>query len=481
MTLKIFNTLTRKKEIFKPIRKKEVRMYTCGPTVYSTPHIGNYRSFVVADFIRRYLEFKGYRVKHVMNITDIDDKTIRDSSKEGLPLKDFTEKYTKIFFEGLDLLNIKKASVYPKASEHVEDMVKMTKALIEKGYAYAAADGVYYNISKFKDYGKLSKIDLSKIKVGARVNVDEYAKEQPQDFALMKKSTTEELRRGIYFESEWGKVRPGWHIECSTMSIKYLGETLDIHTGGVDLIFPHHENEIAQSEAYTGKKFVNYWVHTEFLLINGEKMAKSLGNVITLHDLIKKFDQEVIRYMLISTHYRKSLNYTEKFAENAKRNYEKLRETFEKLNFALKSADTKKTQLDQEFLKKLTEIRKNFIRAMDDDFNTPLALGVFHELSKDVNKYLESRKNKKVVEKALKLYKEFSEVLGLKFEKKGEELPEKVIELIKKREAARKVGDFKTADEIREKIKEEFNIFLEDTKEGVRLKKLSDNKNDCTN
>lgn len=469
MVLKIFNTLSRKKEVFKPIGKKEVRMYTCGPTVYSIPHIGNYRSFLVADLIRRYLEFKGYKVKHVMNITDIDDKTIRDSAKEGLTLKDFTEKYTRIFFEGLDLLNIKRAFIYPKASEHVEDMIKMTKALVEKGYAYAAADGVYYNISKFKDYGKLSKIDLSKIKVGVRVSSDEYAKEQPQDFALMKKSTTEELKRGIYYKSEWGNVRPGWHIECSVMSMKYLGETIDIHTGGIDLMFPHHENEIAQSQAYTGKKFVNYWLHNEFLLINGEKMAKSLGNIITLYDLVKKFSPEVIRYMFISTHYRKSLNYTEKFAENAKRNYEKLKESFENLNLALKSAKDEK--LDKEFLKKLAEIRKSFVKAMDDDLNTPLALRVFHQLSKEVNKYLE-KENRRDLEKALQIYKEFSEVFGLKFEIEEEELSKEVEELIKKREAARKVGDFKTADKIREKIREEYGIVIEDTKEGVKWKKL---------
>jgi cysteinyl-tRNA synthetase len=472
MVLKLFNTLTRKKEVFKPIHEGEVRMYTCGPTVYGVPHIGNYRSFLMADLIRRYLELKGFKVKHVVNITDIDDKTIRDSAKEGLSLKEFTEKYTKIFFDGLDTLNIKRADVYPKATEHVDEMIKMTKALVEKGYAYVKLGSVYYDISKFKDYGKLSKIDLSGIKPGARVDVDEYAKDAPQDFVLMKRSTTDELKRGIYYRTEWGNVRPGWHIECSAMSMKYLGETFDIHTGGVDLIFPHHENEIAQSEAYTGKKFVNYWLHGEHLLVNGEKMAKSLGNIITLEDVTKKFSPEVIRYMFVSVHYRKKLNYTDEFAEDAKRNYEKLKETFERLNFALKHATDEKSKMDEELLKKLPKIRKKFVDAMDDNLNTPLALRVFHELSKEINKYLDKGKNKKVLDKTLQLYKELSEVFGLKFEVKEEKLPEEAERLIQKREEARKKGDYRTADEIRNKLKEEFGIILEDTKEGVKWKKL---------
>jgi cysteinyl-tRNA synthetase len=470
MVLKIFNTLTRKKEVFKPLRKKEVRMYTCGPTVYAVPHIGNYRSFFMADLIRRYLEFKGFEVKHVMNITDIDDKTIRDSGKEGITLKEFTERYTKIFFEGLNLLNIKKASFYPKATEHFEDMLKIVKALVEKGFAYVAKDGVYYDISKFKNYGKLSRIKMSKIKTGARVSVDEYAKDAPQDFALLKRSTTEELKRGIYYETEWGKVRPGWHIECSTMAMKYLGETIDIHTGGIDLIFPHHENEIAQSEAYTGKKFVNYWVHGELLLVNGEKMAKSLGNVVYLEDLLKKVRPEVVRYMFVSTHYKKKLNYTEKFLENAKRNYEKLEETFDNLNLSLKNAGKEKNEADAELLKKMKDLRNKFIQAMDDNLNTPLALRIFHQFSKEINKYLEKNKNKETLEKALFVFKEFSDIFGLKFEKE-EELPAELKELIEKREKARKEGDWKTADEIREELKNK-GIILEDTKEGVKWKRI---------
>jgi len=469
MVLRVFNTLKRKKELFKPIHKGEVRMYTCGPTVYAIPHIGNFRSFFMGDMIRRYLEFIGYKVKYVMNITDIDDKTIRDSKKEGLSIKEFTEKYTKEFFKGLKMLNIKKATHYPRATDYVEDMIKITRTLVKKGFAYPKLGSVYFNISKFKDYGKLSKIDLNNIKVGARVDVDEYEKDNPQDFALMKKSTTQELRRGIYYKTEWGNVRPGWHIECSVLSMKFLGKPFDIHTGGVDLIFPHHENEIAQSEAATGKKFVNYWLHGEHLIVNGQKMSKSLGNYFTLDDIVKRWSPEVVRYMFVSVHYRKKLNYTDKFAENAKRNYEKLKETFDRINFFLKSADTKKTKIDDKFLEKLPKIKKKFIEAMDDDFNTPLALRVFHELSKEINKYLEENKNKNVLKKALKLFKKFSDVFGLKFIEEKKKLSENIEKLIQEREKARKRKDWKRADAIRAELKKK-GIILEDTPEGVKWK-----------
>lgn len=404
-----------------------------------------------------------------MNLTDIDDKTIRDSKKAGLSLKEFTEKYTKVFFKSLDMLNIKKATFYPIATENVQGMIKITKTLVEKGYAYVKSGSVYYDISKFKDYGKLSKIDLSSIKVGATVDVDEYDKDNPQDFALMKKSTDEEVKRGIYYDSEWGNVRPGWHIECSVMSMKHLGETLDIHTGGVDLIFPHHENEIAQSEAYTEKKFVNYWMHGEHLLVDGQKMSKSLGNYFTLEDIVEKFSPEVVRYMFVSTHYRKKLNYTDEFAENAKRNYEKLKETFDRINFFLKSADTKKTKFDDKLLKKLPKIKKKFIDAMDNDLNTPLALRVLHELSKEINKYLEKGKNKNVLKKSLKLFQEFSDVFGLKFKEEKKKLSKDVEKLIQEREKARKNKDWKRADSIRGQLRK-MGILIEDTPEGVKWK-----------
>lgn len=263
--LKFYNTFSRKKEEFRSIKKGRVRIYTCGPTVYDFVHIGNLRAYIFADILRRYLEYKGYKVKHIMNITDIDDKTIKGSKGANVTLKEFTQKYTQEFFKDLEVLNIKKAFKYPKATEHISEMEKMTDGLIKKGYAYEKNHSVYFDISKFKNYGKLSKIDLRKIKPGARVEVDEYKKKAPVDFVLLKKATPEEIKRGIYYKTKWGKIRPGWHLECSAMSMKYLGKTFDIHTGGVDLIFPHHENEIAQSEAYTGKKFVNWWLHNELL------------------------------------------------------------------------------------------------------------------------------------------------------------------------------------------------------------------------
>lgn len=405
-----------------------------------------------------------------MNLTDIDDKTIRDSGKEGVSLKEFTERYIRIFFDYLDMLKIKRATIYPKATENVNEMIEMVRELVKKGYAYENSGSVYFSIKKFKDYGKLSHLDMKRIKIGARIAADEYTKDNPRDFALMKRSTTEELKRGIFYETEWGKVRPGWHIECSVMILKYLGETVDIHTGGVDLIFPHHENEIAQSEAYLGKKHVNYWIHNEHLLLNGEKMSKSMGNVITLEEAVKKFSPEVVRYMFVSVHRRQKLNYTDGFAENAKKNYERLKESLNHLNFTLDSAEMKKSKQDAVLLKKLTKIKKQFVEAMDDDLNTPLALTVFHQLSKEINKYLKKGKNRDVLKKALKLFEEFSEVLGLQF-KKEEMLPKEVEDLIKLRGEARKRNDFEAADRIRRQIRE-MNYIIEDTKKGTRWKKV---------
>lgn len=466
----IFNTLTRKKDVFKPLHKGEVRMYSCGPTVYAPPHIGNMRSFVISDLIRRYLEFKGFKVNIVMNLTDIDDKTIKGSGKEEISLKEFTERWSKVFFDSIDLLNIKRASVYPKASEHFEDMLKLVKGLVKKGFAYEKSGSVYYNISKFKNYGKLARLDIKGMKIGATIDADEYDKNNPRDFVLLKRSTTEELKRGIFYKTEWGNVRPGWHLECSALSMKYLGETFDIHTGGVDLIFPHHENEIAQSEAFTGKKFVKYWIHNEHLTVNGQKMAKSFGNYITLSQLLEKFSPEIVRYMFIYAHYRQKLNYTEKFAENAKRNYEKLKETFDKLNFSLNSATKQKNESDKQFLDKIKILKDEFEEAMDDDLNTPLGLSVFHKLAKEINKYLEKRKNERTLKEALDLFNEFSDVFGLKFRIEEKKLSEEIEELINEREKARASKDWKKADDIRKKISE-MGYAVQDTPEGPKVKK----------
>ena len=477
MTLKVFNSLGREKQEFKPIHPGKVHMYTCGPTVYDLPHIGNYRSFFMGDMIRRYLEYKGYEVKYVMNITDIDDKTIRDSGKAGMTLKEFTEKYTKVFLDGIGALNIKRATIYPKATEHIPDMIKLIEKLIEKGYAYVVNGSVYYSIRKFKDYGKLSQVDLSRLDIGHTVDVDEYEKDEPADFALWKRSTQEEIERGIYFESPWGKGRPGWHIECSTMSMKYLGETFDIHTGGIDLLFPHHENEIAQSEAATGKKFVNYWLHGEHLLVNGAKMSKSKGNYFTLTDLLKKYNYNEIRYLFLSTHYRDKLNYTEKAMENARNGARKLKNTLENLYFTLERATDETFEHDKELLKKLENHKKEFEQAMDDDFDTPKALRVIHELASDINKYITKANNRKVLEKARETFELLLHTFGLFERGEGKEvvkLEPELMQLIQKREELRRQKKYEEADKIREELRKR-GIQLDDTPYGVRWKRIETN------
>jgi cysteinyl-tRNA synthetase len=471
--LQVYNTLTREKEIFKPVKEDEVSIYACGPTVYNMPHIGNYRTFLMTDNIVRTLEYLGYRVKLVMNITDIDDKTIRDSQAAGMSLKDFTDKYTVEFFKGLDMLNIKRAFAYPRATENVDGMIELARQLIEKGLAYEKGGSVYYRISGFPDYGKLSKINFDNIIIGASVDVDEYDKDNPRDFALLKASTPEEIERGIYYESPWGKIRPGWHIECSVMAMNSFGPTLDIHTGGVDLIFPHHENEIAQSEGATGRPFVCNWVHGEHLIVEGEKMSKSRGNVFTLPEIVEKYGGEVVRFMFLSVHYRKKLDYSGSFAENAKNNYLRLKETLDNLEFALKSAEDESYPGDPETLEALPELENQFRQALEDDFNTPKALTVFRELSRTANLYLEAGKNRKVLEKVLSLYRQFSDVLGLFAQAGKEEIPDEVVSLVEEREAVRKKKDWTTSDTIRAKIKS-LGYIVQDTKEGPKVKKAEE-------
>ncbi|MBM3304085.1 MAG: cysteine--tRNA ligase, partial [Candidatus Aenigmarchaeota archaeon] len=323
MAIKFHNTASRKKEAFKPIQESEVRIYTCGPTVYSFAHIGNMRSYVFADILHRFLKWKGFRLNHVMNITDVDDKTIRDSRREGASLKEFTERYTKAFFEDLGTLNIERVEHYPRATEHIAEIVRLVEALLSKGYAYKGDDAIYFSIAKFKDYGRMAHLDMKGLKAGARVSHDEYDKEHVSDFALWK--FWDEQDGDVFWDTPVGKGRPGWHIECSAMSMKYLGHSLDIHTGGVDLIFPHHQNEIAQSETATGKKFVRYWMHNEHLLVNGKKMAKSAGNFYTLRDLIKKGNKpDAIRYLLLASHYRQKLNLTDEGLKAAAQAVERL-------------------------------------------------------------------------------------------------------------------------------------------------------------
>ncbi len=451
MALKLFNYLSREKEIFKPIKGKKVGLYTCGPTVYDFAHIGNFRAYLTSDIIKRYLEYSGYKLKHVMNITDVDDKTIKNSKKEGISLKKFCEKYTKAFFDDLKALNIEPASLFPKATEHIPEMVAIIKTLLEKGYAYKTEDGIYFKISKFKDYGKLSKTDLAGRKAGARVNTDEYDKENIHDFALWKFWTPEDGK--VFWETELGKGRPGWHIECSAMSMKNIGESLDIHTGGIDLIFPHHENERAQSEAATGKKFVKYWIYNEHVLVDGKKMSKSFNNFYTLKDIEKRnFSPLSYRYLVLNTRYRSRLNFTWTGLESAGEALKNLRETVSKQY--LKSLPLS--------LKKEVEYEKKFKEAMDDDLNTPRALGVLWSMIKDPK-----MSHSSIVKLALK----FDKILGLDL-KKGPKIPPKIKEMALEREEFRKEGKWAEADSTRSKLQKK-GWSVEDTPQGPALRKNS--------
>jgi len=476
MAIIVRNSLTHKMEEFHPLVEGKVKMYTCGPTVYGTPHIGNYRTFFMADILRRYFEFKGFEVFHVMNITDIDDKTIRDSAKEGLTLKEFTEKYTKIFFKGIDWLHIKRAHIYPRATDHIQDMINWIQKLVDKGFAYVTEDGVYFAIQKFDKYGQLVNLKLGKQKVGERAKADEYDKEHVQDFALWKKSTEEEIKRGIYYESPWGKGRPGWHIECSVMSMKYLGETFDIHTGAVDLKFPHHTNEIAQAEAITGKPFVRYWIHGEFLSIKEEKMSKSLGNVTTLHQLMSSFEPDTIRYLYLSTRYDALLVFSEDKLISAKNSVEKLRNTLENVLAVLREPTIASPFSEQEeaLLTRAHALKNEFEQVMDNNFDTPKGLKIIHELAKSLNKYLEGDINPGVLQEAFTIYKTLLGTFGL-FEKlslkdaalQGDKLTDELLNfLIEIRNAARKRKDFETSDMIRDRLAK-LDVILEDTPKGT--------------
>lgn len=459
-----FNTLTRRKEKFVPLEKGKVKMYTCGPTVYDFAHIGNFRAFVFEDLLRRWLEYCGYKVIHVMNITDVDDKTIAAARKKGISLREYTEHYTRAFFEDITALNIEKAHYYPRATEHIPEMVALIKKLLEKGYAYRGEDGsIYYDISKFKDYGKLSKIRVKELKPGARVKVDEYGKEEAHDFALWK--AWDEEDGDVFWETELGKGRPGWHIECSAMSMKYLGETFDIHCGGVDNIFPHHENEIAQSEAATGKQFVRYWLHNEYLLVEGRKMSKRFGNYYTLRDLLAKgYDPKAIRYLLMSTHYRQQLNFTFEGLEAAKNAVDRL------TNFMYRLLDADGEGCGEKIGSLMESVQKRFEEAMCDDLNIAVALAAIFNFVREVNKLMDDKKlSRGEAEQVYELMMRFDKVLGVigEVKKEEEKLPKEAEELIRKREEARKVRDWETADKIRERLKA-MGVIVEDTPQGVK-------------
>lgn len=460
-----FNTLTRKKERFVPIKEGKVGMYTCGPTVYDYGHIGNFRAFLFDDLLRRWLEYNGYKVTQVMNITNVDDKTIKAARKLGVPLKDITRKYIDAFFEHLRMLNVEKAEHYPRATDHIPEMVALIRVLMDKGYGYRSEDGsIYFNVSKFRDYGKLSKIRVGELKAGARVRVDEYAKEEASDFVLWKAWDKDD--GDVYWDTEIGRGRPGWHIECSAMSMKYMGQTFDIHCGGVDNMFPHHENEIAQSEAATGKKFVDYWMHNEHLLVEGRKMSKRWGNYYTVQDLIsEECDARAIRYVLIATHYRQQVNFTFDGLNAAKNAVDRLRNFLDRLD------TVQGTDAGTELERLMETVKERFEDAMGDDLNISIALAAIFDFVREVNNLID--RNMVTAEEGktvTALMMRFDRVLGVLGETHAAvKLPEEAQQLIRMREEARKKKEWKRADEIRQQLKE-MGIIVEDTPQGLRLK-----------
>src|SRR3989344_2082059 len=454
MALKLYNTLTRKKQIFKPLRSKRVGLYTCGPTVYNFAHIGNLRTYIFEDILRRVLEYNRYNVRHIMNITDVEDKIIRDSKKTGKTIYEFTEPYEKAFYSDFKKLNIKEAYKYPKATAHIPEMIKIIGSLLKKGLAYKVDSSIYFDISKFKKYGRLSGVKTRKLKTGARIDSDEYAKENAEDFVLWKKAKAGEP----WWRAPFGEGRPGWHIECSAMSMKYLGPTFDIHAGAVDLIFPHHENEIAQSEGATGKKFVNYFIEGEHLLVNSEKMSKSLGNFYNLRDVKKKgFDPMALRYLTLTTHYRSKLNFTWKSLEAAQNALEKLREAMKNL----KTATQHTNKLENVRVLPKKNIIAKFKKYINNDLNAPRALALLWDVikSKKINN-----------ETKYKLIIDFDKVLGLNLaDVRTEKIPSEILKLAKDREKYRKEKTFKKADKFRKKLAE-LGWMIEDTPRGPKLK-----------
>jgi len=460
--IKLYNTLSGKVEPFKPLTEGEVKLYTCGPTVYHYAHIGNLRAYIFEDLLKRFLMFMGYGVTHVMNITDVDDKTIRDAKAEGLTLEEFTKKYSAAFFEDIETLRMIKADFYPRATEHIPDMVKIIKGLLEKGYAYRKDGSVYFNISKFPNYGRLSKMDLDQLEPGQRIEADEYEKESAQDFALWKDKKEGEP----FWETEIGAGRPGWHIECSAMSSKYLGQTFDIHCGGVDNIFPHHENEIAQSEAYSGKKFVNYWLHCHHLIVDGEKMSKSKGNQYTLRELLEKnIEPAVLRFLLIATHYRKMLNFTFEALHQAQASLQRTKDfLYELENRSFKKQENKDVPLFIE------ETKKKFIEGLSDDLNISVSLTALFEMIKKVNILINQDKiGKEDAAKLISFIYSLDEVLAILPPREEKTLASEIMKKIEEREKARAEKNYELADKIREELLKQ-GIVLEDTKDGIRWK-----------
>lgn len=462
--MKILNTLTRRKEEFKPINEGKVGIYVCGPTVYDYIHIGNARPMIVFDTLRRYLEYKGYEVNYVSNFTDVDDKIIKRANAEGVDASVISERYIAEVKKDMAALNVREATTHPKATEEIPDMIEMVKTLIEKDYAYEVNGTVYFRTRKFKDYGKLSKKNIDDLRSGNRdllvSGIDE--KEDPLDFVLWKPKKEGEPS----WPSPWGDGRPGWHLECSVMSKKYIGDVIDIHAGGEDLIFPHHENEIAQSEAANGTEFARYWMHNGFLKINNEKMSKSLGNFFTVREIVEKYPLQVIRFFMLSAHYRSPLNFSAELVEASKNGLERILTAVDRL----KSINGTDGDVDKSVADEMDAFVKKYEDAMDDDLNTADAISVIFELVKYANVNVTEESSKATVELVLNTIEKLCDILGIITEKKEEILDSDIEALIEERQAARKAKNFARADEIRDQLSS-MGIILEDTREGVKWKR----------
>ena len=461
--MKLYNTLTRQKEEFVPLSSGEVKMYSCGPTVYNYFHIGNARPFIVFDTLRRYFEYQGNKVTFIQNFTDIDDKMINKANDEGITVKELGERYIEEYFKDADALGIMRASYHPKATEHIEAIIDIIKRLEEKGYAYNVDGNVYFSTKKFDEYGKLSHQPLDELEAGVRIDISEQ-KQDAMDFALWKSQKPNEPA----WESPWGRGRPGWHIECSAMANKYLGETIDIHSGGQDLIFPHHENEIAQSECANGAPFARYWIHNGYINIDNRKMSKSLGNFFTVRDVLQEFDAEIVRFFMLSAQYRTPINFSKELMTQAKTGLDRIYNTIYNLEFLAESAAD--GAVDQQITELLAKHKNLFIEAMDDDLNTALAISVLFDLSREVNSVITAGDTKPSMLAVVDIIKELGRVLGILQREKEKNLDGEIEVLIEKRQQARKDKNFALADEIRDTLKSQ-GIILDDTPNGVKWRK----------
>ena len=465
--MKVYNTLTRKKEELIPINKELITIYVCGPTVYNYFHIGNARPFVVFDTLRKYLEYRGNNVKFVQNFTDVDDKIINKAREEGITASEVSEKYIEEYYKDAASLNVRKADVHPKVSEHIQEIIKFVQTLIDKGFAYEAKGDVYFSTRKFPEYGKLSGQNIDDLESGARIAMGEV-KEDPLDFALWKARKEEDE---IAWESPWGMGRPGWHIECSAMSKKHLGDTIDVHAGGQDLQFPHHENEIAQSECCNGVPFAKYWMHNGYITIDNEKMSKSKGNFFTVRDILKEYDGEVIRFFLLSGHYRNPINFSDALMEQAKNGLGRIENCKENLLYLIKIGKGTMNDIEKQAFEDYDKYRQEFIKVMDDDLNTADAISAMFELVTAINTGVKDGATAEFAKKSLDILMEFGTVLGLLQGKTKEDVIDNEIQkLVDERQDARKSKNFARADEIRDILKEK-GITLKDTSQGVQIVK----------